>query len=102
MLPSLVRLALPEAAIAQFAVPDPVAVPVTLQLIDVPVNVPVPVPLTCSVPKHVAENAPEPVRPDTSVTDHWKFAHVPDVEPAEDTDAHVPSSEVGLFEDGAV
>ena len=63
--PSLVRLALPEAAIAQLPVPDPVAVPVTLQLIDVPANVPVPVPVTWSVPKHVAENVPEPVSPDT-------------------------------------
>ncbi len=44
--PSLCRLALPEAEIAQDAAPDPVAVPVTFQSIDRPLNVPEPVPVT--------------------------------------------------------
>ena len=70
MPPSGVRLALPEAAIAQVPPPEPVAVPVTLQSIEVPEKVPVPTPVTWRVPKQVAENVPEPVRPETSVIDH--------------------------------
>ena len=50
----------------------------------------------------LSENVPDPVMPDISVTVHWKLAHVPAVEGAEDTDDHVPSSELALFNDGAV
>lgn len=102
MLPSLARLALPDAVTEQEPTLGPVAVPVTLHSIDEPANVPVPVPVTTRVPKHVAENVPEPVRPEISVIDHTKFAHVPAVEGSGETDTHVPSSEFGSFDLGAV
>jgi hypothetical protein len=94
-------LALPVAVTAHVPL-DPVAVPAMLQLMAAPVNVPVPVPVTASVPKHVAEKLPEPDRPDTCVTAHWKFAHVPAVDGAGETDDQVPESAVPVFEDGVV
>ena len=54
------------------------------------------------MPKHEAENVPEPERPEISVTVHWKFAQFPGVDGAGDVETHVPSSELGLFDEGPV
>jgi hypothetical protein len=76
--------------------PGAAAVAVAVQVIVVPDSVPCPVPVTLSVPRQVALNVPDPVLPDTSVTDHLKSVHVFWSVVADAIDAHDPARSCAL------
>ncbi len=80
LLPS--KVAVPESEIAQASgTPGPPAVAVADQLTVVPVSVPRADPVILRTPTHVAENVPDPLLPENSVTDQVKFVHASWTEP---------------------